>query len=46
MNDRRLIEDFLPLNSVGEAASREPRTKGHIEMVLIVKAMLRGETGY
>jgi hypothetical protein len=26
--DRRLTKDFLPLNSVGEAASTEPRSEG------------------
>jgi len=29
-DDRRLIEDYLFVNSVGKAASREPRAKGHI----------------
>lgn len=38
MNDRRLIEDFLPVNSVGEAASSEPRTKGHISTLHVWRA--------
>jgi len=37
-NDRRLIEDFLPVNSVGEAASSEPRTKGHISTLHVWRA--------
>ena len=36
--DRRLIEDFLPVNSVGEAASSEPRTKGHISTLHVWRA--------
>ncbi len=38
MNDRRLIEDFLPVNSVGDAASSEPRTKGHISTLHVWRA--------
>jgi len=38
LNDRRLIEDFLPVNSVGEAASSEPRTKGHISTLHVWRA--------
>lgn len=37
-DDRRLIEDFLPVNSVGEAASSEPRTKGHISTLHVWRA--------
>jgi putative DNA methylase len=29
-NDRRLIEEFLPVDQISDAASSEPRTKGHI----------------
>ena len=38
LNDRRLIEDYLPVNSVGEAASSEPRTKGHISTLHVWRA--------
>ena len=38
MDDRRLIEDFLPVNSVGEAAASEPRTKGHISTLHVWRA--------
>ena len=38
LNERRLIEDFLPVNSVGEAASSEPRTKGHISTLHVWRA--------
>jgi len=38
MHDRRLIEDYLPVNSVGEAASSEPRTKGHISTLHVWRA--------
>lgn len=37
-DDRRLIEDFLPVNSVGKAASSEPRTKGHISTLHVWRA--------
>ncbi|MEW6264617.1 MAG: DUF1156 domain-containing protein [Thermodesulfobacteriota bacterium] len=37
-NDRRLIEDFLPVNSVEKAASSEPRTKGHISTLHVWRA--------
>ncbi len=37
-NDRRLIEDFLPANSVGEVASSEPRTRGHISTLHVWRA--------
>jgi len=37
-DDRSLIEDFLPVNSVGEAASSEPRTKGHISTLHVWRA--------
>lgn len=36
--DRRLIEDFLPVNTLGEAASSEPRTKGHISTLHVWRA--------
>lgn len=36
--DRRLIEDFLPVSSVGDAASSEPRTKGHISTLHVWRA--------
>jgi len=38
LNDRRLIEDFLPVNSVGEAAASEPRAKGHISTMHVWRA--------
>lgn len=38
MKDLRLIEDFLPVNSVGGAASSEPRTKGHISTLHVWRA--------
>ena len=37
-DDRRLIEDFLPVNSLGKAASGEPRTKGHISTLHVWRA--------
>lgn len=37
-DDRRLIEDFLPVGSLGEAASSEPRTKGHISTMHVWRA--------
>ena len=37
-SDRRLIEDFLPVEAVGEAASSEPRTKGHISTLHVWRA--------
>jgi len=37
-NDRRLIEDFLSINSVGEATSSDPRTKGHISTLHVWRA--------
>jgi len=37
-DDLRLIEDFLPINSIGEAASSEPRTKGHISTIHVWRA--------
>ena len=30
MSDRRLIEDYLPVDWLSTEASGEPRTKGHI----------------
>lgn len=38
IDDRRLIEDFLPVNSVGKAASSEPRRKGHISTLHVWRA--------
>jgi putative DNA methylase len=38
IDDRRLIEHFLPVNAVGEAASSEPRTKGHISTLHVWRA--------
>ena len=38
MNDRRLIEDFLPVSSIGKAASSEPRMKGHISTLHVWRA--------
>jgi putative DNA methylase len=29
-DDRRLIEDYLPISKIGDAATSEPRSKGHI----------------
>ncbi len=37
-DDRRLIEDYLPVGSLGEAASSEPRTKGHISTMHVWRA--------
>jgi putative DNA methylase len=37
-SDRRLIEDYLPVNSIGEAASSEPRAKGHISTLHVWRA--------
>jgi putative DNA methylase len=37
-DDRRLIEDYLPVNSLGDAASSEPRTKGHISTLHVWRA--------
>jgi putative DNA methylase len=36
--DRRLIEDYLPIQAIGEAASSEPRTKGHISTLHVWRA--------
>jgi len=38
IDNHRLIEDYLPVNSVGEAASNEPRTKGHISTLHVWRA--------
>ena len=38
IDNHRLIEDYLPVNSVGEAASSEPRTKGHISTLHVWRA--------
>lgn len=37
-NDKRLIEDYLPIIAFGEAASSEPRTKGHISTLHVWRA--------
>ncbi|MBN1458567.1 MAG: DUF1156 domain-containing protein, partial [Armatimonadetes bacterium] len=37
-DDRRLIEDYLPIVKIGEAASGEPRTKGHISTLHVWRA--------
>jgi putative DNA methylase len=37
-DDRRLIEDYLPVNSIGKAASSEPRKKGHISTLHVWRA--------
>ena len=38
MNDRRLIEDYLPVAWLSAAASGEPRTKGHISTLHLWRA--------
>lgn len=38
MNDRRLIEDYLPIEQISEEASGEPRTKGHLSTLHIWRA--------
>jgi putative DNA methylase len=37
-DDKRLIEDYLPIVAIGEAASSEPRTKGHISTLHVWRA--------
>jgi len=37
-DDRRLIEDYLPIVAIGEAASSEPRSKGHISTLHVWRA--------
>jgi len=37
-DDKRLIEDYLPIEAVGKAASSEPRTKGHISTLHVWRA--------
>ncbi len=37
-NDRRLIEEFLPVDQISDAASSEPRTKGHISTLHLWRA--------
>lgn len=37
-NNRRLIEDYLPIQAISAEASREPRTKGHISTLHIWRA--------
>ena len=38
MNDRRLIEDYLPVDWLSAEASGEPRTKGHISTLHLWRA--------
>jgi len=37
-SDVRLIEDYIPIEKVSEAASSEPRTKGHLSTLHIWRA--------
>lgn len=37
-DDRRVIEDYLPIEPISEAATSEPRTKGHISTLHIWRA--------
>ncbi len=37
-SEKRLIEDYLPIVAIGEAASSEPRTKGHISTLHVWRA--------
>lgn len=37
-DDKRLIEDFLPIEAISEKASGEPRVKGHISTLHIWRA--------
>ena len=37
-NDRRLIEDYLPVDWLSAEASGEPRTKGHISTLHLWRA--------
>lgn len=37
-DDRRLIEDYLPIQAISEEASGEPRTKGHISTLHVWRA--------
>jgi putative DNA methylase len=37
-DDRRLIEDYLPIQAISEEASGEPRTEGHISTLHIWRA--------
>ena len=37
-DDKRLIEDYLPIEAVSVAASGEPRTKGHISTLHVWRA--------
>jgi putative DNA methylase len=37
-SDTRLIEDYIPIEKVSEAASSEPRTKGHLSTLHIWRA--------
>ncbi len=37
-NDRRIIEDYLPIEAISAAGSSEPRTKGHISTLHLWRA--------
>jgi putative DNA methylase len=37
-DDRRLIEDYLPIEAISAEASGEPRTKGHISTLHLWRA--------
>src|SRR5260370_19635987 len=37
-NDKRLIEDYLPIEEISAEASSEPRTKGHISTLHLWRA--------
>jgi putative DNA methylase len=37
-NDRRLIEDYLPIEAISVEASGEPRTKGHLSTLHVWRA--------
>jgi len=37
-DDRRIIEDYLPIQAISRAASSEPRTKGHLSTLHIWRA--------
>lgn len=37
-DDRRLIEDYLPIEAISKEASGEPRTKGHLSTLHIWRA--------
>src|SRR5713101_1846241 len=37
-DDRRLVEDYLPIQAISAEASGEPRTKGHISTLHVWRA--------